>query len=452
MNRTFRRLLFVAATFGALFATQLVAIQPAESAATCETLRQDISAAIDASPSYGSSVPNLCISDCPALYAYYSNFPPVDYYNSLASRLMDLWAACNVSKVPPTGLPSSGTSPTPDRGTIKCPKISKDMRGRKDFAGTTCLAGKVLAGFNLSGMDLTGASLRSTILASANLTGTKFTRANLTNAVLDYATVQSADFSSASFADLRASNVSGTPNRLPSNWKLSKGFLFGPRVDLSKVWLKGATLDNLDLSYADLTKTNLDGAKLSNLRLNQAKFTPSVKGTTTRALSGRPFTSSVLIVNGYLIAEGVNLKGVNLSYADLRNNTIKGVDLSNANLSGANLTGAKFVDVSLKRARLDNAQLDRASFDSCDLTYASLQRVKALSASFYRAKLQNADFSYSNLTGASLAYADIYYMRINNTDLTKVRMDGVRANTYVSGTPKALPVGWYLSNNYLKRG
>lgn len=451
MKRFIRRLLVVSLSLGTLVGTQVVAMPAAESASTCESLRQDISRAVDASPSYGSSVPNLCTTDCPALYSYYSNFPNVDYYNSLASRLMDLWASCNVSKVPPTGLPSSGTTPTPDRGTIKCPKISKDMRGRKDFAGTTCLAGKVLAGFNLSGMDLTGASLRSTNLANANLTSTKFTRANLTNAVLDYATVQSADFSSASFSDIRASNLSGTPSRLPTSWKLSKGYLFGPHVDLSKVWLKGATLDNLDLSYADLTKTNLDGAKLSNLQLNQAKFTPSLNGTTTRALRGRPFNSSVLIVNGYLIAEGVNLSRVNLSYANLRNKTIEGVDFSYANLSGAYLSGAKFVDVTLKNARLDNAQLDGSSFDSCDFSYASIQRVKARSASFYRAKLQHTDFSYSNLTGASLAYADVYYMRINNTDLSKVRMDGVRTNTYVSGTPKSLPVGWYLSNQYLKR-
>jgi uncharacterized protein YjbI with pentapeptide repeats len=451
MKHFLRRLLVISLSLGTLVGTQVVAMPAAESASTCEALRQDISRAVDASPSYGSSVPNLCTTDCPALYSYYSNFPNVDYYNSLSSRLVDLWSSCNVSKVPPTGLPSSGTTPTPDRGTIKCPKITKDMRGRKDFAGTTCLAGKVLAGFNLSGMDLTGASLRSTNLANANLTSTKFTRANLTNAVLDYATVQSADFSSASFSDIRASNLSGTPSRLPTSWKLSKGYLFGPHVDLSKVWLKGATLDNLDLSYADLTKTNLDGAKLSNLQLNQAKFTPSLNGTTTRALSGRPFTSSALIVNGYLIAEGVNLTRVNLSYANLRNKTIKDVDLSYANLSGAYLNGAKFVDVTLKNVRLDNAQLDNATFDSCDLSYASIQRVKAQSASFYRAKLQHTDFSYSNLTGASLAYADVYYMRINNTDLTKVRMDGVRANTYVSGTPKALPVGWYLSNNFLKK-
>ena len=451
MKQFLRRLLIVSLSLGTLVGTQVVAMPAAESASNCETLRQDISRAVDASPSYGSSVPNLCTTDCPALYSYYSNFPNVDYYNSLASRLMDLWASCNVSKVPPTGLPPSGTSPTPDRGTIKCPKISKDMRGRKDFAGTTCLAGKVLAGFNLSGMDLTGASLRSTNLASANLTGTKFTRANLTNAVLDYAKVQSADFSSASFADIRAGNLTGTPTRLPSSWKLSKGFLFGPHVDLSKVWLKGATLDNLDLSYADLTKTNLDGAKLSNLRLNQTKFTPSVVGATTRSLSGRPFTSDVLIVNGYLIAEGVNLVRVNLSYANLRNKKIEGVDLSYANLSGAYLNGAKFVDVTLKNARLDNAQLDGANFDSCDLSYASVQRVRAQGTSFYRAKLQHTDFSYSNLTGSNLSYADVYYMRINSADLSKVRMDGVRSNTYVSGTPKTLPAGWFISNNYLKK-
>ena len=451
MKQFLRRLLIVSLSLGTLVGTQVVAMPAAESSSTCETLKQDIVTAISASGSYGSDVPNLCTNDCPVLYSYYTNFPYVNYYNNLASRLMDLWTACNVSKVPPTGLPSSGTTQTPDRGTIKCPKISKDMRGRKDFAGTTCLAGKVLAGFNLSGMDLTGASLHSTNLASANLTGTKLNRANLNDAVLDFANIQGASFSGASMQDLRAGNVQGNPSNLPSSWKLVKGYMFGPHVDLSKVWLKGLTLDNLDLSYANLTNTNLEGAKLSNLRLNQAKFTPLLKGTTTRGLTGQPTTRDVLIVNGYLIAEGVNLTRVNLSYANLRNKKLEGVDLSYANLSGAYLNGAKFVDVTLNYARLDNAQLDGASFEYCDLTRASLQRVKALSTTFAHAKLQYADFSYANLSSANLSYADIYYMRINSADLSKARMDGIRSNTYVSGTPKALPVGWLISNNYLKK-
>jgi uncharacterized protein YjbI with pentapeptide repeats len=451
MNRLLKRLLFATASVFVLIGTQLVAVPAAEATPTCTTLRQDISAAVSAYGSYAETVPDLCTAVCPTLYSYYSNFPSVDYYSSLSSRLMDLWVSCNVSKVPPGGFPSSGTTQTPSKGTIKCPKISKDMRGRKDFAGTTCLAGKVLAGFNLSGMDLTGASLRSTNMAAANLTGTKFTRANLTKAVLDYANVQSADFTSASLNDLRASKVSGNPSRLPYGWKQSKGYLFGPHVDLSRVWLKGLTLDNLDLSYANLSKTNLDGTKLSNLRLNQAKFTPSLKGATTRGLSGKPATWDVLIVNGHLIAEGVNVTRVNLSYANIRGKTIEGVDLSYANLSGADLTGTKFVDVSLKSARLDNAKLDRASFDKCDLAGASVQRVKAQSASFRNANLQRTDFSYSNLNGSDLSYANIYSIRINNTDLTKVRMDGIRSNIYISGTPKVLPAGWYRDNNYLKR-
>ena len=451
MNRFAKRAITAIVVICAILGVQVATVAPAEGASTCEQLRADITAAVNSSGSYGSTVPNLCTTDCPSLYAFYSNFPEVTYRDALAARLMSLWAACNVSKVPPTGLPSTGTTETPKHVTIKCPKINKDMHGRKDFAGTTCLAGKVLAGFDLSGMDLTGASLRSTNLASANLTGTKLVRADLSRATLDYAKLQGADLSGSTLNDLRAAHVNGSPSRLPSNWKLVKGFLFGPHVDLSKTYLKGASLDNLDLSYANLSNTNFEKAKLSNINLYQSKFTPTLDGTITSGLKGRPATYGVLIVNGYLFAEGVSLSGANLNYANLSNKTIKGIDLTRASLYGATLNGTKFIDVTFKNAKLDNSSLDRAVFDKCDLSGASIQRVKATNASFASANLEQTDLSYSNLTGATLSYAKLYSVRIYNTDLSKVRMDGVRSNVYVSGAPKALPNGWYVSNSYLKK-
>ncbi len=435
----------------ALLATPLAKVLPASATSACEQLRIDVTSAINTSGSYGQSVPNLCTNDCPSLYTFYSNFPEVPYHDALTSRLMDLFAACNVSKVPPTGIPSTGTTQTPNHVVVKCPKINKDMHGRKDFAGTTCLAGKTLAGFNLSGMDLTGASLRSTNLTSANLTNAKLSRSDLTKAILDYSNLQGADLSGATVNDLRASHVDGSPRSLPYDWKLVKGFMFGPHVDLSKVWLKGLTLDNLNLSYANLTNTNLDGAKLSNLNLNQTKFTPSVTGTTTRSLTGHPATFNVLIVSGYLISEGVNLSGVNLTFANLRGKSIKGINLANANLSGANLSEAKFVAVSLKGARLDNAHLDKAVFDKCDLSGSTIQRASVTSASFASANLERVDFSNSNLSGSNLSYANLYSVRIANTDLTNVRLEGIHGNVYVAGTPKTLPAGWIISNGYLQK-
>ena len=438
------------ATFTALTA-QLTFASQAIAGSDCGQLTSDIQSAVNASSTYGSTVPSLCTTDCQSLYNYYVNLPAVPNHDSLASRLMDIYAACNVSKVPPSGLPSAGTTQSPTHTTIKCPKIDRDMHGRKDFAGTTCLAGKVLAGFNLSGMDLTGASLRSTNLTSANLTSAKLVRADLTKAIFDYSTVQGVDFTSATMNDLRASHLDGSPKYVPYNWKLVKGSLFGPHADLSKVFLKGFTLENVDLSYANLSNTDLDGARLSNVNLTQTKFTPSLVGTTTRGITGRPSTWDVLIVNGFLIAEGVNLSGANLSYANLSSQTIKNVNLSGANLSNANLTKTKFVGVNLKQAKFDGARVDRAVFDKCDLTNASIQRARAQGASFASANLEQVDFSNTDLTGANFSYANIYGIRIAKTDFTNVRMDGVHSNTYISGTPKALPTGWLIVNNYLKK-
>ena len=286
------------------------------------------------------------ISNCSQEYNSYTNLGDVTNRDYLESQTLQRYLTCNTTNVPPTGTPS-GIPETPYTPSIprtsKCPKITNDLHGRKDFAGTTCLAGKVLAGFNMKDMDLTGASLRGSNLTGASLTGTKFSRTDLTSAIIDYAKVGSVDFSGADFTKVRANHVSGSPSRLPFGWKNFQGLLAGPRADLSRLYLRSANIHDVDLSYANLTDTHLDNATLTNVKLDYAKFTPKVSGLTTKHLKGRPSTRDVLIINGYLIAPGVSLKN-----ADLSNANLVGADLSKVNLDWANLRGAK-----LDKAKLD---------------------------------------------------------------------------------------------------
>ena len=66
----------------------------------------------------------------------------------------------------------------------------------------------------------------------------------------------------------------------------------------------------------------------------------------------------------------VDLRGLDLYYANFQ-----GADLTGANLSGMDLTGADFSDANLTRANLIGATLDYCYFFNANLTSAKLTRV-----------------------------------------------------------------------------
>lgn len=89
---------------------------------------------------------------------------------------------------------------------------------------------------------------------------------------------------------------------------------------------------------------------------------------------------------------GCDFQGVDLEKADLRgvnlsNANLNGADLAQANLSNANLSGANLTSADLKAANLTRANLRNANFTSADLEDAILT---------------NADVNGANFTGADL--------------------------------------------------
>ncbi|MBZ6860969.1 pentapeptide repeat-containing protein [Klebsiella michiganensis] len=89
----------------------------------------------------------------------------------------------------------------------------------------------------------------------------------------------------------------------------------------------------------------------------------------------------------YANLRGANLRDANLSYANLRGANLRGADLSDANLSYANLRGAN-----LRGANLRGANLRGADLSDANLSYANLRG----------ANLRGANLSYANLRGADL--------------------------------------------------
>ena len=65
--------------------------------------------------------------------------------------------------------------------------------------------------------------------------------------------------------NIKSGNIIGKPF-LPISYKLIKGYIVGPRVDLSDCDLTGADLSNMDLSNVILSNSNLTDANLSGIK------------------------------------------------------------------------------------------------------------------------------------------------------------------------------------------
>ena len=87
------------------------------------------------------------------------------------------------------------------------------------------------------------------------------------------------------------------------------------------------------------------------------------------------------------ILSDADLRGANLSYANLRGAILSDADLRGANLSDANLSDANLIYADLSYANLSDANLIYADLSYANLSYANLRG----------ADLRGANLSYANL-------------------------------------------------------
>jgi len=110
--------------------------------------------------------------------------------------------------------------------------------------------------------------------------------------------------------------------------------------------------------------------------------------------------------------------------ADLRGATLYNVDLENADLSGANLNWAK----------MDRANLRAADLRSAKLRHTDLSEACLLGADLTNAKLTRAVLKYTNLAYACLRKADLTGADLTCANLASACLDGaVLANCLVYG-------------------
>ena len=221
------------------------------------------------------------------------------------------------------------------------------------------LRGMNLSGANLSNANLSDQDLRQTVLAQAVMFGTNLTGANLTGLDL---------------TNLASENIIGNPT-LPTGWQKFNGFLVGPGANLTSrnftnldlrslnlrgVYLAGANLTDADIRGVDLSGADLQQVQLVRTKVQGANFTSAdFTGAYSSAVVGTPsgMSTGTAIVDGYFIAPGVTLAGLDLRGKNLAGLNLSGADLTNTNLTGANLTGVQMVGANLTGTNLTGANL-----------------------------------------------------------------------------------------------
>ena len=125
------------------------------------------------------------------------------------------------------------------------------------------------------------------------------------------------------------------------------------------------------------------------------KFTKMKKRVLWKIVSGEEFWERY--ENG-----DRNFKGINLTGADLTENSPSDVNLSKANLSQVRLSGTNWSNEKLSGANLTQADLNNTSFCNANLKEAILD-----DAFLCQAKLESADLYKASLKGANLTEANL---------------------------------------------
>ncbi len=239
------------------------------------------------------------------------------------------------------------------------------------------LRGMNLRRMDLRGMDLQGMDLRGKNLQRTNLIEAKLQRANLTE------------------ADLTEADLWGA--ELLINEK-----------DLVKTLNRGDLENMLKSNYRDIhdPKTGKLKSELVEVKIIETG-------------DGKYFFLKQL--NPQQTYEGVDLRGRNLTRADLVEENLYKADLREANLKEAklyraNLQRTKLDGANLKEAKLYRANLQRAKLDGANLEGANLDRADLREADLLEANLQGADLTEADLTAADLTEAKLL---INEENLTK---------------------------------
>ncbi len=200
-------------------------------------------------------------------------------------------------------------------------------------------------------------------------------------------------------APLYGWNKKGCPLEKPRCWEHwapdgEQTMAYKKFIEIFRISLDGAHLENADLVAVDLEGANLISAHLERANLYKAC-----------------------------------LKGATLWLAHLER-----ANLNDANLEGANLGAARLDGAKLDTAKLDGARLARASLREASLKQASMKEIlegwnlDLRGADLFDANLEgsniwNSDLRGASLRGANLTRTDLRYSDMRNADLSLAKMN-----------------------------
>lgn len=133
---------------------------------------------------------------------------------------------------------------------------------------------------------------------------------------------------------------------------------------------------------------------------------------------------------------GVDLSNANLQRADLRNcdlcgSSLHGTDLYRANLDGAKIVHSNLYEVNLQEASLKGANLAGSILNKGLLYGANLRDANLCGASFRAANLMGANLYKANLMGANLKAANLAGAKLFLANLQAAKLD--KAKMYETG-------------------
>jgi uncharacterized protein YjbI with pentapeptide repeats len=269
---------------------------------------------------------------------------------------------------------------------------------------------------NFTNSRLPGARLDHSKFSRADFTGADlsnatFSGSNLTKAKLQKSILSGADLSAATLDYVRSGDVFGEPKVLPENWQVFKGYLIGPRADLSYVSffgddLSGFNLEGANLNFVDATSADLVGTNLKNASMNYSNF-----------------------VGANL--ESADLTNAHFDYADMNNAKLSNAKMTGSFYFGANLTGATFSSQPASISRADFQPLNAGHTEATDLTHTN----------FMNADLSSTVFDGADLTGSNFKNANIQNTSFRNVIWTRAMcVEGTISTLHQAGSCEA-PIG-----------
>ena len=121
--------------------------------------------------------------------------------------------------------------------------------------------------------------------------------------------------------------------------------------------------------------------------------------------------------------------GCELFYANLRGANLSSANLISANLFHADLRGANLTDAYLMHSYLNSADLTDAKLEGADLTYADLNSADLSAANLVGANLTNANLTNAYLSGANFGGANLTHAKLNNAEVIDTYFFGVKGLT-----------------------